>query len=264
MSSMDEHKDAFYVVQKGGVIGVYKTLSDFREEAGSSAQSPKITVYKGYGLPKETEEYLASRGLKNSIYSISADDANEYMFGKVVPCLPQEMVGSDLVFTGPQTKRIKLDNFVETQTVSSNRQSCILEFDGSSKGNPGLAGAGAVLRSEDGKKVYRLREGVGIATNNVAEYRAVILGMKYALKTGFKHIHVRGDSMLVCMQIEDKWKIKSQNLADLYKEARELKDKFLSFQISHVKREFNSEADALANEAIKLRSGQVEVDGITT
>ncbi|KAG1362721.1 hypothetical protein COCNU_10G009400 [Cocos nucifera] len=78
--------------------------------------------------------------------------------------------------------------------------SCVLEFDGASKGNPGKSGAGAILRTEDGTVVSRLCEGLGNVTNNVAEYRALILGMKYALKKGFKQIRVQGDSYLVCMQ----------------------------------------------------------------
>ncbi|KAL9256647.1 Ribonuclease HI-like protein [Drosera capensis] len=138
--------------------------------------------------------------------------------------------------------------------------SCIIEFDGASKGNPGPAGAGAIVRAEDGTAVWRLREGVGIATNNVAEYRAVILGLKYALNRGYKHVRVRGDSLLVCKQIEGLWKTKNQNMADLCGVAKELKNKFVSFRIEHVMREFNAEADAQANKALNLRDGETEVD----
>ena len=105
------------------------------------------------------------------------------------------------------------------------QQSCIIEFDGASKGNPGPAGAAAVLRTDAGnvvcnlpsgncifitptslhnmlfKQICKLREGLGIATNNAAEYRAVILGLKHALKKGYTSISVRGDSKLVCMQV---------------------------------------------------------------
>lgn len=253
---MDREKDAFYVVKKGGMIGVYKSLSDFKDEAGSS--DPSVTVYKGYGLPKDAEEYLASRGLKNPAYSIAASDVKDHIFGTLAPC--KDLAGSDTVKTDTRAKRGKLDNSVEAPRSSSSCDNCFVEFDGASKGNPGLAGAGAVLRQGDGRVIYRLREGVGIATNNVAEYRAVILGMKFALKKGYKRITIKGDSMLVVMQIQGKWKIKSQNLAELCKEAKELKDKFQSFQISHVLREFNSEADALANQALNLRDGQVESD----
>lgn len=109
-------------------------------------------------------------------------------------------------------------------------------------------------------QVYRLREGVGIATNNVAEYRALILGLKYALQKGYKHIRVQGDSKLVCMQIQGLWKINNQNLAGLCKEAKELKEKFQSFQINHILRNLNSEADAQANMGIYLKDGQVEAE----
>jgi ribonuclease HI len=107
----------------------------------------------------------------------------------------------------------------------------ILHFDGASKGNPGKAGAGAVLMTEDGRvvlsilnaltkfvvylcslslthfmsnvtlKISRLREGLGVVTNNVAEYRGLILGLKYAIRHGFRRIKVHGDSQLVCNQV---------------------------------------------------------------
>ncbi|XWS63624.1 hypothetical protein CRYUN_Cryun06bG0116400 [Craigia yunnanensis] len=77
--------------------------------------------------------------------------------------------------------------------------SCIIEFDGASKGNPGPAGAAAVLRTDAGNVICKLREGLGTATNNVAEYHAI--GLKHALKKGYTSIHVRGDSKLVCMQV---------------------------------------------------------------
>ncbi|XP_038906128.1 uncharacterized protein LOC120092011 isoform X2 [Benincasa hispida] len=112
----------------------------------------------------------------------------------------------------------------------------------------------------DLRLVCRLQEGVGVATNNVAEYRAVILGLKHALKIGIKHICVQGDSKLVCMQVQGLWKLKNQNMANLCKVAKELKDKFVSFEISHIPREQNSDADDLANRAIHLRDGVVVED----
>lgn len=284
---MDKEKDAFYVVRRGDIIGIYKSLSDCQDQDGSSVCNPSISVYKGYCLPKEAEEYLASHGLKNATYSVSAVDVREDLFGKLVACPYQQPASSKLkaanqdsppkrsqevlhshnieagstsFLTNPQKKHFKSDSCYETQAISFSCSSCFLEFDGASKGNPGQAGAGAVLRAEDGSMVCRLSEGVGIATNNVAEYRAVILGLKHALKEGYKHIRVRGDSKLVCMQIQGLWKIKNQNMADLCKEAKELKDKFVSFQINHIVRELNSEADAQANLAIHLKDRQVVED----
>ncbi|XP_012489550.1 putative ribonuclease H protein At1g65750 isoform X1 [Gossypium raimondii] len=285
---MEEEKDAFYVVKKGDVIGIYKSLRDLIAEAGiSQAYDPSLRVYKGYGLSKQAEVYLGSCGLKNAAYSISASEVNDNTFGKLVPCPPQQptsfrgntsnrdpspnrlhqilgkdLVGSTSLYTDPRINHMNFTNQVmpSTQMMPSNSPYYIIEFDGASKGNPGPAGAGAVLRTEDGRVVCRLREGVGIATNNVAEYRAAILGMKYALRKGFKHVRVQGDSNLVCMQVQGRWKIKSQNLVELNKVAKDLKDKFISFQINHVDREFNSEADALANQAVNLMNGQVQED----
>ncbi|KAJ9135268.1 hypothetical protein P3X46_032474 [Hevea brasiliensis] len=283
---MEEEKDAFYVVRKGDVVGIYKNLKDCQAQAGSSVCNPSVSVFKGYGLPKEAEEYLVSQGLKNATYSIYATDVQSDLFGKLVPCPFQqpassggkavhkvsqpkrfqevrgsvEVIGSASISTTPQKLHLKFDNHLETKVMSSICSSCILAFDGASKGNPGPAGAGAVLHAEDGSMVCRLREGLGTATNNVAEYRAVILGLKHALRKGFKHIRVRGDSNLVCMQIQGLWKIKNQNLAGLCKEANELKNKFISFHIEHVLRELNSEADTQANLAVNLKDGQIEED----
>ncbi|KAI9153786.1 hypothetical protein LWI28_016485 [Acer negundo] len=136
--------------------------------------------------------------------------------------------------------------------------SCILEFDGCCKGNPGRGGAGAVLRSEDGDFVLRLWEGVGDTTSNAAEYRAVILGLKYALEYDFEHICVQGDSMIVCKQIPGEWQVRNENLAMLCEEARQFMDQFVSFEIEHIHREYNSEADALANKGLYLKDGEVE------
>ncbi|KAJ4970552.1 hypothetical protein NE237_003651 [Protea cynaroides] len=276
-SSMEE-KDAFYIVRKGDMVGVYKSLSDCQAQVGSSVCDPSVSVFKGNSLPREAEEYLVSRGLKDANYSICAFDVKEDLFGELMPSLFQEPSSPKAKASKSKSPKKKLQKVPESDgnvvTDGSDpeciklevsvavQHSCILEFDGASKGNPGQAGAGAVLRAEDGSAVYQLREGVGFATNNVAEYRAVILGMKYALKKGFKQIHVQGDSKLVCMQVQGLWKTKNQNMSNLCEEVKELKDKFVSFKISHFVRGLNSDADAQANLAIKLQTGEVQEDCI--
>lgn len=278
---MEEEKDAFYVVRKGDVVGIYKNLSDCQAQVGSSICDPPVSVYKGYSMPNDAEEYLVSRGLKNALYTIRAGDLQEDIFGMLVPCpfqqpdssygetsskdVPKKRSAEELgleivepVGSDPLRKHIKLDGDVESQALSSDCRSCILEFDGASKGNPGQAGAGAVLRAVNGSLICKLREGLGIATNNVAEYRAMILGLRNALQRGCKDIQVQGDSKLVCMQVQGLWKVKNQNMSDLCDEAKKLKDKFESFQINHVLRGLNSEADAQANLAISLAEGQVQ------
>uniref|UniRef100_A0A1D1YW85 Uncharacterized protein Mb2253c n=1 Tax=Anthurium amnicola TaxID=1678845 RepID=A0A1D1YW85_9ARAE len=234
----------FYVVRKGDLVGVYKSFTECQKQLSASVCDPAVSVYKGHSLCKETEEYLASHGLKNAIYSINSVDVKDNLFGTLIPCPFQDVIG-------PRPTPADLS------TEHHNLLSCILEFDGASKGNPGKSGAGVILRSEDGTVISRLREGLGVATNNAAEYRAVILGMKYALKKGFKQILIQGDSKLVCNQVNGTWRTKHKNLINLNKEAKELRDKFLSFTVRHVKRAFNSDADAEANGAVELPDGEV-------
>ncbi|XP_042001570.1 uncharacterized protein LOC121750955 isoform X1 [Salvia splendens] len=278
---MGDEKDAFYVVWKGDIIGVYKSINDLESVLRSSVDDTSVRVFKGYGLSKEADEYLSSHGLKNAIYSIDASQVQDDRFGQLITCPfrepnsstsksssknhqekrpQQDIVGSASFAANPQLKPSKLDDFLQGLPVSSYCSSCIIEFDGASKGNPGPAGAGAVLRSANGGMVFRLREGVGIVTNNVAEYRGAILGLRYALSKGFKYVRMQGDSKLVCMQVQGLWRTKTQNMADLCKVAKELKDQFASFEIRHVERECNTEADAQANLALHLKNGEIQVE----
>ncbi|KAJ6898902.1 hypothetical protein NC652_025420 [Populus alba x Populus x berolinensis] len=256
---MDHENDAFFVVRKGDVVGVYKNFADCQAQVGSSICDPPVSVYKGYSLSKDSEAYLVSHGLQNALYTVRAADLKEDLFGVLMPCPLQqpassdaetckndtkkrsrEVLGSEITDTAGSTsmmcKHANLDNQAECQAQNSNSRSCLLEFDGASKGNPGQAGAGAVLRTDDGSLICRLREGLGIATNNMAEYRAILLGMKYALQKGYTKIQVKGDSKLVCMQIQGSWKAKHVNITNLCTEAKKLKNSFLSFHISHVLR----------------------------
>ncbi|XP_024994803.1 uncharacterized protein LOC112528110 isoform X3 [Cynara cardunculus var. scolymus] len=254
---LGEEKNAFFVVRKGDLVGVYKNLSDCQAQVGSSVCDPPVSVYKGYTMPKEAEEYMISCGLKNALYSIRAADLTEELFGNLVACPYQQPHFS---LGEPSSDHMSKRRFQEVLGSQTGR-TCILEFDGASKGNPGQAGAGAVLRTDDGNVICRLREGLGIATNNVAEYRAIILGLRCALSKGFTSIRVIGDSKLVCMQVQGLWKVKNQNISKWYEEAKKLKDKFLCFQIDHVLRDLNSDADAQANLAVDLAVGQIqEVD----
>ncbi|XP_076957961.1 uncharacterized protein LOC143633571 [Bidens hawaiensis] len=167
-------------------------------------------------------------------------------------------VGSTSLSENSQRSIPETESLIEALPVSAHCISCAIEFDGASKGNPGPAGAGVILRAVDGSLVYRLRQGLGVATNNVAEYRAVILGLRYALDRGFKHARVHGDSKLVCMQVNGLWKTKNQNMAELCNVAKELKEKFQSFQICHIERAYNSEADTQANLGVHLQNGEIQ------
>jgi ribonuclease HI/probable phosphoglycerate mutase len=124
-----------------------------------------------------------------------------------------------------------------------------LYFDGCSKGNPGRAGAGAVLYDAQEAEVFAESVFVGFhATNNEAEYTGLILGLTEALKRGIiTELLVRGDSQLIVRQMQGKYKVNSPKLAPLHKCATTLASKFAKIDYEHVYRDKNQRADALSN-----------------
>ena len=126
-----------------------------------------------------------------------------------------------------------------------------LMFDGCSKGNPGLAGAGAVIYHFN-KELWSETLFIGENfTNNHAEYSGLILGLQQATKMGIKHMKVEGDSLLVINHMKGLYKCKSQNLIKLYDLSKELSSKFNIIEYVHVLRKYNTRADELSNIAIK-------------
>ena len=124
-----------------------------------------------------------------------------------------------------------------------------LYFDGASKGNPGLSGAGAVIyEGGDDIEVYSESVFVGLKeTNNVAEYTGLLAGLKAALNMGTKRLAVKGDSDLIIKQMNGAYKVKSPNLIGLYEEAKKLAEQFEKITFVHVYRHMNKRADELAN-----------------
>jgi ribonuclease HI len=128
-----------------------------------------------------------------------------------------------------------------------------LEFDGGSRGNPGPAGIGVVVRAADGTPVVTLGRFIGRATNNVAEYRALITAMEEAHKLGAKRIVIRGDSELIIKQMKGEYRVKHPDMKVLYEEAQELIHRFDAATITHNLRHKNELADKLANLAMDRR-----------
>ena len=131
----------------------------------------------------------------------------------------------------------------------------ILYADGAARGNPGPAGAGAVLLDEDGTVVAELTLALGRATNNVAEYSALILGLEEAKRLGANAIDVRMDSKLVVEQLSGRWRTKHPGLIPLALRAGQLLASFPEREIRHVPREQNLVADTLSNRAIDEAAG---------
>ncbi|HEY7624959.1 MAG TPA: ribonuclease HI family protein [Candidatus Limnocylindria bacterium] len=133
----------------------------------------------------------------------------------------------------------------------------VLYADGAARGNPGPAGAGAVLYDATGAVVAELALPLGRATNNVAEYNALILGLEEAKRRGASAVDVRMDSLLVVQQMRGLWRIKHPGLVPLALRAGALLASFPEREIRHVPREENVAADLLSNRAIdegELRS----------
>jgi ribonuclease HI len=131
----------------------------------------------------------------------------------------------------------------------------VVYFDGGARGNPGPAAIGAVVVDPSSTPPTRLAavsERIGETTNNVAEYRALIAGLEAAAATPSRAVKVRGDSKLVIEQVAGRWKVKQEHLRPLRARACELLARYESVDLAHVRREFNSDADALVNAALDL------------
>lgn len=126
---------------------------------------------------------------------------------------------------------------------------CVLFFDGACRGNPGPVGIGAVLL-EKGKKVSEVSKRMGMGTNNIAEWRALIEGLKLAKAHGCRELEVRGDSELIIKQISGEYKVRSRNLIPLFNAAVKLCGDFERLKFKWITREENSYTDNLSNRAL--------------
>ncbi len=128
-----------------------------------------------------------------------------------------------------------------------------LSVDGAARGNPGPAGAGAVILSPDGHVVAKIGKFLGDSTNNVAEYMGLILGLRRAKAMGIKELDVFSDSELMVKQLAGEYAVKAEHLKPLHDEASALLKAFSAVQVRHVPREENAQADAMSNRAIDER-----------
>jgi ribonuclease HI len=138
----------------------------------------------------------------------------------------------------------------------------VMHCDGASSGNPGESGVGVVIdipdeyaRILDISDKYRIAEYAGTVTNNVAEYTALIKGLDKAKSLGIKRIKIYLDSELLVRQMNGIYKVKNKNLIPLWSRAKRIAEYFESCTITHVRRELNAEADALARQGVKKRGG---------
>jgi probable phosphoglycerate mutase len=130
--------------------------------------------------------------------------------------------------------------------------------DGGSRGNPGPAGYGVRIEDAHGTLIEELHASIGITTNNVAEYRALIAALEWALARGHTHVRVRADSELLIKQMRGEYRVKHPGLQPLHQEARALAARVGRVTYEHVRREANKEADRLANAAMDAAAKPIE------
>jgi ribonuclease HI len=133
-----------------------------------------------------------------------------------------------------------------------------IHIDGASRGNPGQAGFGIHVTDPAGSTLASLYGYLGEATNNVAEYRALIHALRYALALGVRRLEVFSDSELVVRQVNGSYRVRHPSMVPLHREATALLQQLDEAKVSHVRREQNREADRLANQALNERSSKLE------
>ena len=236
------------------------TTTTQKRKASATAKRASIENYSEIAEEDEDEE----------------DEGWAKKYEPMKPTAPPLVAGSSkkgkMSTTTTVTNKRKLSTKAASSADAPRMRQFVLEFDGASRGNPGPAGAGALIRAPlvssssvqeeeeerieeeeecaKGEIIKEICTSLGVATVNEAEYHALLTGLKAAIELGIEDIRVRGDSNLIVSQVKGDWKVKEPRLIPLHAECNEMKKKFRRFDIAHVRREFNKDADALANSAI--------------
>jgi ribonuclease HI len=150
----------------------------------------------------------------------------------------------------PGKSRYRSQEFIGGPITSLEQAHLVASIDGGARGNPGPAGYGVVIEDEIGRPVAELSEFLGRQTNNYAEYSGLLAALNYTLRHGFKALKVISDSELMVRQINGEYKVSNPTLKELHTRAVKMLDQLDYFEITHVPREKNRDADHLANLAM--------------
>ncbi len=139
----------------------------------------------------------------------------------------------------------------DTPSIKKELDLIVVNVDGASRGNPGESGIGVAIFDKNSNLINEACDYLGVATNNIAEYKALILGVKLSTKYNAKRVLFKSDSELMVKQIKGEYRVKNAQLKILFTEAQSLLKKLPNWKIMHVPREENKDADLLANKGVE-------------
>ncbi len=185
------------------------------------------------------------------------------MFPELKPSFVRKCLkeAATILQTGSQEKpatKLNDKSLSPVRKQIDKKENFYLFTDGAARGNPGEAGAGFSIQDQQADEIYAGCYYLGNCTNNVAEYKALLLGLTEVLNLGVKKVVCHLDSELIVKQIEGAYKVKNEKLKPLFFAVKKLLDQFESYKVTHVRREKNKRADQLANRAIDEKSTKKE------
>lgn len=199
---------------------------------------------------REAILHRLAEGLEDGVLRQLFPDHSPARIRKIMGNLPQDAPSSPAT-EAPRTAAIAA---APADIQASLTRRCRLFTDGASRGNPGQAGAGAVLLTDRGDELATCSTYLGCCTNNVAEYKALIIGLDKALLKGCTDLAIFLDSELIVRQIQGSYKVKNETLLPLFRQVQERLARMQRWSINHVPRAQNARADQLANQGIDQRN----------
>lgn len=193
---------------------------------------------------------------RTTIINILADKLPDSVLEELFPAIPTTAVRDVLLGKKKVATQPARQQNLFTEPAGDSVLSCRLFTDGASRGNPGEAGAGIVLLDDDNQELVARSLYLGRSTNNVAEYKALILGLETAIQLGCSRLAIFMDSQLIVRQVQGRYKVKNANLKPLFDEVKSLLANINSWSIDHVPRAENKRADELANRGIDEKTGR--------
>ena len=242
----------------GQVNQLLKSSSCSGSSTSETNAAPPVVFSMSETEHRQAAMALAHHALKTKTSSNLGDtEHNQFMVDPMIEMTkvsePKSRNGPNVVGTeeseDPQLA-LKFQGFVKpSDVVIDPTLHYKLRFDGGSRGNPGIAGAGIVLYDDHDREIWRGVKFLGRSmSNNAAEYSALNLGLSRALSMGIQHLYCEGDSQLVVKQLNGLYKVKNADMQSYFQETQSLISQFKSCKVSHIRREFNKRADELANQ----------------